>query len=202
MNDMSRRILADRMRQGDRRGRDYGDYRDDYRSDYPPDHRDYRGHMEYRGEFEHDGRRGRYGMRDRGEDYRGDMRENYRGDMRGDSRRDYGEEMKLSRSDMKRWKHMLKNADGTEGEHFTNEQMHEAIHQVGAKFDTYDETELCMTANMLYSDLCESLHSMIPKEREAMIYAKMAKCWLEDEDGPPGAEKLALYYYCIVAGDE
>ena len=180
MNDMARRMLEDRMRGGDHRGRDYGEY--------PPDHRDYRGHMEYRGEIEHDGRRGRYSMmRDRGADYR----------------RDYGhEDMMLSRSDIKRWKHNLKNADGTVGEHFTMEHMREAIHQIGARFDDYDEADLCMTANMLYSDLCEALHSMIPKEKEALTYAKMAMSWLEDEDGARGAEKLALYYYCIVDGDE
>jgi hypothetical protein len=203
-------MLEDRMRGNDRRGRDYGDY--------PSDHRDYRGRMEYRGEIEHDGRRGRYGMRDREEDYRGDyrggdirggdmrggdMRGDYRGDYRSDYRRDYGHnEMKLSKSDMKRWKRMLKNSDGSRGEHFTADQMREVLHQIDASYEEYDEAELCMTANMLYSDLNEALHSVIPKEREAMTYAKMAKCWLEDEDGPPGSEKLALYYYCIVEGDE
>lgn len=57
---------------------------------------------------------------------------------------------------------------------------------------------LKMAANMLYSDLCEALRVVIPKDREAMMYAKMARYWLEDEDGPKGSEKLALYYYCIV----
>lgn len=59
-----------------------------------------------------------------------------------------------------------------------------------------------MTANMLYSDLCEALRPLVPKEKEAMVYAKMAKAWLEDDDGPEGSEKLALYFYCIVDGDE
>jgi hypothetical protein len=204
MNDMAKRILADRMRRGDRRSGDYEERRSRdhgvHESDYGED---YRGRMEYRGEVEHDGRRGGYNTGiDHGEDYRGDMRGDYRGDMRGDYRRDYGEEVKLSRSDMKRWKKMLKNGDGTTGEHFTADQMREVSHQIGARYDEYDDMDLCMTANMLYSDLCEALRPLVPKEKEAMVYAKMAKAWLEDDDGPEGSEKLALYFYCIVDGDE
>lgn len=124
--------------------------------------------------------------------------------MRG---RDYGnrhgaEEMKLSKSDMKRWKKMLKNGDGSTGEHFTKEQLQEAMRAVGASYEDYDETDLCMAANMLYSDLCEALRHMIPTDKEPMVYAKMARYWLEDEDGPSGSEKLALYFYCIVDDDE
>lgn len=199
MNDTTKRIIEDRMRRGDRRGgRDYADYgmdRRDYRGDS-------RGSVEYRGEYEHDGRRGMYGTGRYGvggRDHGGDMRGDYRGDMRG---RDYGEgeteELRLSKSDMKRWKKMLKNGDGTTGEHFTAEQIHDVAHQVGASYDEYEEHDLCMAANMLYSDLCEALRMLIPKEKEALIYAKMARYWLEDEDGPKGSEKLAMYFYCIV----
>lgn len=198
MNDMARRILADRMRRGDRRGGN------DYAMDRGRDYGDSRGRVEYRGEYEHDGRRDRYGSdryssggRDHGEDYG----EDYRGDMRGGDYGDHSEEMRLSRSDMKRWKKMLKNGDGSTGEHFSADQMHEVSRQVGAKYEDYDEADLCMTANMLYSDLCEALRPLVPKEKEAMVYAKMARYWLEDEDGPEGSEKLALYYYCIVDGN-
>lgn len=205
MNYAAKRIVEDRMRRdrNDRRGGDYRgrDYGDDYRMrDREKEYRGH-GHMEYRGEFEHDGRRGVYGTgrygvggRDHGEDY-------YDRDYDDE---DYGKEkeMKLSRSDMKKWKHMLKNADGSAGEHFTAEHIHEAANQVGATFEEYDEKDLCMAANMLYSDLCEALRALIPRDKEAMIYTKMARYWLEDEDGPQGSEKLALYYYCIVDGDE
>ena len=185
MNDTARRIIDSRMRRGDRRpvheyedrpmdhGRDYrdgyrGDYRSDYRGDYREDHR-----RDYR-EPERDGRYER--------DYRGEEREG----------------MKLPRHEMKEWKQRLKNADGTTGEHFTAEQMKDVSHQVGASFEEYDEADLCMAANMLYSDLCEALRMLVPKEKEALIYAKMARYWLEDEDGPKGSEKLAMYFYCIV----
>jgi hypothetical protein len=195
MNDTAKRIVEDRMRRDRRGGRDYGDYGMDRR-----DMRYDRGSMDYGHEYEHDGRRGVYGTgrygvggRDHGEDRRGDMRG-----------RDYGEreEMKLSKSDMKRWKKMLKNGDGSTGEHFTAEQLHEVSNQIGAEFEEYDEADLCMAANMLYSDLCEALRPMIPKDKEAMLYAKMARYWLEDEDGPKGSEKLALYFYCIVDDDD
>ena len=203
MNDMARRIVMDRMRRGDRRGGDYrgdmrGEMREDRRGDYRGDMRgDYRGNMEYRGEVEYDERRGvrgtgRYGMGGR----------DYEGDHRG---RDYGEdddETRLSKTELKRWKKMLKNADGSSGEHFTMDHVTEAARQIGVKFDGYDETELCMTANMLYSDLAEALRSIIPRDKEALIYTKMAKCWLEDDDGPEGSEKLALYFWCIVDDDE
>jgi hypothetical protein len=168
--------------------------------------------MEYRGEVHHDGRHGYSpSRRDHAEyrhsDYRGGYHEdNYpEGDYRGGDYRggDYsGREMSLSKADMKRWKKMLKNSDGSTGEHFSAEQMHDVIHHVGAKFEEYDEADLCMVANMLYSDLGEALRPLMPKEKEPMVYAKMARYWLEDEDGPKGAEKLALYYYCIVEGDE
>lgn len=217
MNNMARKILADRMRHGDHRGRDYGEYgmdrREDYRRDDRNDYRgdmrsdrggmyeDHRGSMEYRGEIEHDGRRGvygtgRYGVG--GRDYGEDRREDYRRDYG-----DYGEEgMKLTKSDMKRWKKMLKNSDGSTGEHFSEDQLREASRQIGARFEKYDEADLCMAANMLYSDLCDALRPIIPKDKEAVIYAKLAKCWLEDEDGPQGSEKLALYFFCIVDDDE
>jgi hypothetical protein len=193
MNDTARRIISDRMRRGDRDSDDYRmndrrmrDYRyRDYESDYRG--RD-RGGDDYRGN-EHDGRRGVYGTGRYGVGGR-------------DYGEDYGEKLKLKKEDMKRWKKMLKNADGSTGEHFTAEQLHEASRQIGANFEEYDETDLCMTANMLYSDLSEALRNMIPKEREPMVYAKLAKAWLEDEDGPEGSEKLALYYHCIVADDE
>lgn len=168
MNDTARRVVDSRMKRGDRRPMHEYDER------------------RYRGDYREPERDGRY-MRERGGEYE-ERHEHH-------ERR---EELSLPRHEMREWKRRLKNADGTTGEHFTAEQMHEASHQVGATFEEYDEAELCMAANMLYSDLCEALRVVIPKDREAMMYAKMARYWLEDEDGPKGSEKLALYFYCIV----
>ena len=143
--------------------------------------RDYDDYLKYHHEREH--------VRDHERDEKHEERDSDKGELR------------LTKSDIKRWKHMLKNGDGSTGEHFTMEHMREVIHHIGADFEEYDEMELCMAANMLYSDLCEALRPIVPKEKEAMVYANMAKDWLEDDDGPEGSEKLALYYYCIVDGD-
>ena len=74
---------------------------------------------------------------------------------------------------------------------------------MGLRWDGYDEKDLCMTANMLYSDFCEVLKSIIPPDKEVLAYVKMAQAWLEDPDSPvDGSEKLALYYYCIVSDED
>lgn len=116
---------------------------------------------------------------------------------------DYGsdEEMKLSKKDIQEWKRMLRNADGTAGEHFEMEQLVRAGENIGVKFRDYSEKEFCITANMLYSDYCEAVKGIVPQEKELLFFARLAKAWLEDEDAPDPKEKLALYYYCIVKDD-
>jgi hypothetical protein len=109
---------------------------------------------------------------------------------------------KLSDADIMHWESKLRNADGTHGKHFDMHQVQEAASRLGIHFDNYSEKEFCMAMNMLYSDFCEVCRAMVSPEKEAYHYAKMAKAWLEDEDGPPPAEKLALYYYCIADEDE
>lgn len=106
--------------------------------------------------------------------------------------------IKLTKHDMARWKKMLRNSDGTRGEHFSPEQVKKEAERLGIRFDEYSEADLCMTMNMLYSDLCEVNRSLVSPDKEAYYYAKLAQAWLEDDDGPPGSEKLALYFLCIV----
>ena len=85
------------------------------------------------------------------------------------------------------------------GPHFTATQIMQAAQAVGARMSGYTEEDLCMTANMLYSDYCEVLKALIPKEKEAHLYTKMAKAFLEDPDAAVrGGEKLTTYFYCIV----
>ena len=123
-----------------------------------------------------------------------------RGRRRG-RQRDYGETLSLTKSDIMNWKHNLENADGTRGPHFNMEQVMEAAKAVGIRFEDFDERELCMTVNMLYSDYCEVNKPYVSPERECHYYVELAKAFLEDDDGPEPSEKLALYYYCI-AEDE
>lgn len=143
-----------------------------------------------------------YGRRDRGYmpfEMEGNVRyDDYDYDMA-----DYGDQaMKLTKKDIQTWKRKMMNADGSHGEHFDMQQVMSAAEKLGIRFKEYDEKELCITANMLYSDYCEVLKSLVPKDKEDIVYTKMAQAFLEDEDAPEGSEKLALYYKCIVDDDE
>lgn len=111
--------------------------------------------------------------------------------------------MKLKKKDFMKWEKNLENADGSHGKHFDPNHIKKIAEQMGIKYEGYDEKDLCMAANMLYSDFCEVLKSVLPPEKEVIAYTKMAQAWLEDPDSPvEGSEKLALYYWCIVKDEE
>lgn len=111
--------------------------------------------------------------------------------------------MKLKKKDFKEWEKNLENADGTKGKHFEAEQVKHMAEQIGVKYRGYDEKDLCMTANMLYSDYCGVLKNVLPPDKELIGYVKLAQAWLEDPDASvEGSEKLALYYWCIVSDEE
>lgn len=111
---------------------------------------------------------------------------------------DYADMPKLTKRDIMEWKRELVNADGTKGEHFKMEHIMKAAKDMGIRFHEYDEKELCLTVNMLYSDYCEVLKPFISPDKELYVYVAMGKAFLEDEDAPEGSEKLALYYHCVV----
>ena len=164
--------------------------RDRAGSDYDYDRRDYDVNMS-RSYNDMDYARGDY------RDYRGDY--DY-----ADRDRDYGmhQEMKLTKEDMYRWKQKLQNADGTKGEHFDMQQIMHIVEKLGIKMNGFDEKDLCLVVNMLYSDYCKVIKKYVPAEKELPVYVELAKAFLEDADGPKPAEKLALYYYCIADNEE
>lgn len=166
----------------DRAANDYPDY-NDY-ADYGNDYRDY-------GDY--------------GEDY-GDYADyDYGRNDYADYGNDYGEwepKMKLKKRNISEWEHKLRNADGSKGMHFNMQKVMNIAERMGIRFNNYSEKEFAITMNMLYSDYCEALKSVIPPDKEDAVYAKLAKAWLEDEDAPEASEKLALYYYCVVCADE
>lgn len=211
MTDMAKRMLRDRIMDRARDGNDYEEER--YMRDRAMDRMDRADRNDYRRR----GANGRY-MRDRA-DGRYDDRRNYddrRRDRYEDDERDYrayrssndghGHEpkLKLPREDMKRWGQMLMNADGTEGMHFDKYMLMERIKHMSGDMEGYTEEDLCMAANVLYSDYCEVLKPYISREpeKEADFYLKMAKAFLNDEDAPDGSAKLAMYYFCIADVDE
>lgn len=223
MNNTMRRVIMDRRmrdrdyRRGDYRSRsdyDMNDYRRSGsrgRSDYSRG--EYRGNMDYRGDYagydyddeeaRYDGRQGvkgtgRYGIG--GSRYYG--RDSAR---EGMEYMDYAHEdsMRLTRHDMMNWKEKMENADGSYGEHFTGGQIRQAVQAMGVEMKGYNEKEMCLTANMLYSDYGEVLRPFIPKEKEAYVYVNLAKAFLEDPDSSvKGGEKLACYYYAMVDDEE
>lgn len=111
---------------------------------------------------------------------------------------DYADAPKLTKRDIMEWKHELVNADGTKGEHFKIEHIMKAAKDMGIRFHEYDEKELCLAVNMLYSDYCEVLKPFISPDKELYAYVAMGKAFLEDEDAPEGSTKLALYYHYVV----
>lgn len=205
MNDFTRRIIS-RRSTAYYPERNYREH-DDCAS---------RGDYEVYGNFEsYDGRRGvrgtgRYGIggrdyyhrhdRSMGQEY--DYNEYADGNYRDMQRMDYGE-TKLSKHDMQEWKRNLENADGSIGEHFRDmQQILNVAQQHGVQYKGYDEKDLCLTTNMLYSDYCEALRPYITPDKELHAYVRMAKAFLEDEDGARGKNKLYLYYNCIVNDEE
>lgn len=84
---------------------------------------------------------------------------------------------------------MMKNVDGTEGEHWDHEQTTNVARNNGIKFDTYNSWDWYYVMNMLYFDMCKIFG------KDAGAYAKAAEAWLEDEDV---AEGKAFRYYAKV----
>ena len=194
MNNTMRRVIMDRRR-----------------NDYRRSGGEYRGNMEYRGDYaEYDDEArydGRQGVKGTGPYGIGGRR--YSGGRSDRAGGDYGEydyhggEMRLTKRDMMMWKERMENPDGSYGEHFTAAQIRQAIQSLGVQMNRYNEKELCLAANMLYSDYSEVLKPFIPREKEAVIYVNMARAFLDDPDASvQGGEKLAAYYYAIVDDDE
>lgn len=214
MNDTARRIMRDRLMRREEHEYDRGGYGHEHGGG------EYRGSMEYRGDYRRDRRE--YGedymdRRDRGEDYRRYRRRDYNDDDEDLRRNRMGRytdraghkemagrregEIYLKKEDAEHWVHRLENEDGTRGAHFEKEKVREAMKNMSSGKSSEDD--MYVAANMLYSDYCAVIHPYISHEpeKELQFYLKMAKAFLEDEDGPEPSEKLALYYYCVVEGD-
>ena len=167
--------------------RDYAEY------DMGRNSMDYEQSGQYDGNYgyEQDGHYGNYrpveamgyfnGYYDMGSDY----------DMRRDGT------AKLSSKDIKKWEKELENADGTKGKKWDTDQIRQVAQQHGIRFEEYSPELLTAVTNMLYSDYCKVLGA------DMMMYVKLAKAWLEDDDfdGEP-EEKAMLYYKCIVSKDD
>lgn len=92
------------------------------------------------------------------------------------------------------WTKKMKNADGTQGPHWTLEQAKQIMAQrkIGL-----DPIQFWVTLNMIYSD-----YSPVAKKHglggSLDFYADLAKAFLDDKDAGP--DKIAKYYQYVVNG--
>lgn len=80
----------------------------------------------------------------------------------------------------------LKNEDGTEGPHWSVEQITDYARSHGASYRNYNEYDFAFAMNMAYSDY----YGAVPDGTES--YFRIAKAFIEDKDAPEG--KAFLYY--------
>lgn len=179
MNDRVMDLLMDKM--DSRRGRSGRYVRD--RRDYARDRRDYE-----------DGRRMSRGRSDYGEHME------HRDYEDGTDMRDYGEhsKLRLTKADLREWKQMMENADGTKGAHYDMQQIMTVADKLGVRFDEFSEGEFCIAVNMMYSDYCKTLKKYMSSDKLLECCVDLALDFLMDMDGPEPYEKIMLYYHCIV----
>ena len=185
------------MRRGDMRGGDYAmdghHYPQGQGATYYPIQA--MGTFEgYYGMPEQDYGRGRrdYGMND----YRGGYGRRDYGDYGYDDYGDYGET--LSEEELKKWEHKLMGQlDEREKQMFQKETIMQKAKQMGKPMDGFGEKELYTATLMVYTDYKNTIGA------NPDLAVKLAYDWLADKDvAVKGAEKLAVYYDCIVEGED
>jgi hypothetical protein len=142
-----------------------------------------------------------YDMRGRGRDYgypMYDMRggRDYGYDYGYDDYGDYGET--LSEKELDHWCEKLKKQlDDQEKQMFSKEMISQKAKSMGMQMKDFGEKELEVATLMVYTDYKRT----IGKNPDMAI--RLAYDWLTDDDvAVKGAEKLAVYYFCIVEGEE
>lgn len=134
-----------------------------------------------------------------GQDY---ARRDYEYDMRGryDYAGDYGE--KLSKEELEHWnKKMLREVDDRHKQMLTKENIAQKSRNLGIQMENFNEDELLTATIAMYTDYADVLRSYVGDNID--IYVKMGKAFLTDKDADvKGGEKLAVYYDCIVKGED
>lgn len=152
-----------------------------------------------------------YGMDGRGIDYRryrGGSRMDYGYDMRrggrgrdygydyGDDYGDYGET--LSDKELEEWnKKLLGQLDERERQMFSKDAIMQKAKSMGKPMEGFGEKELYTATLAMYTDHKHSIG------QNPDLAVKLGYDFLADKDvAVKGAEKLAVYYDCIVEGEE
>lgn len=137
-------------------------------------------------------------------DYGYDMGNNYGrqpmdyGYPRYDYGYDYGQgDEKLSEEELEHWCKKLKGQlDEREKQMFSKEMISQKARQMGKEMKGFGEKELEVATIMTYTDFKKTIG------QNPDLAIKLAYDWLTDEDvAVKGAEKLAVYYDCIVEGE-
>ena len=151
----------------------------------------------YYGMPEQDYARGGRGRQDYGYDMRYDMRGRggYGRDYEDDDYGDYGET--LSEEELENWCKKLKSQlDEREKQMFSKEMISQKAKQMGKQMEGFGEKELEVATLMVYTDYKHTIGQNVD------MAIKLAFDWLTDKDvAVKGAEKLAVYYDCIVEGE-
>ena len=138
--------------------------------------------------------------------YWGMPQEDYGYDMRG-GRRDYGYDYgydygdygeTLSDQELQKWEHkLMSQLDEREKQMFKKETIMQKAKSMGKPMEDFGEKELFVTTLMVYTDYKNTIG------QNPDMAMKLAYDWLADKDvSVKGAEKLAVYYDCIVEGEE
>lgn len=186
MTDKGKKYIIELLQEHDerqRRMRDRARNRDDFN-----DYDDFEDEADYYDEL--DGRRGS----------RGGNRSRRRSDMRSDMEDfHYDKPMKLTKSEGNRWLHEMENTDGTQGPHYSMQEVMHVAEKLGIRFNEFSEREFFITVNMWYSDFGHVTKRVVGdnKEKELMVNADYAKAYLEDPDGADGSKKLAVTFHCM-----
>lgn len=103
---------------------------------------------------------------------------------------------RLTDSELRAWLQRMDNADGSTGQHWTEDQTASIAAAIGVTFDHVTAEEFCAAMNMMYSDYFPVGVKYGVDRPE--FYADLAKAFLFDKDGPAPSEKLAEYYHKVV----
>jgi hypothetical protein len=119
-------------------------------------------------------------------------RQGGRRDMGGD----YGET--LSEKDLDHWcKKLKEQLDEREKQMFSKEAISKHAKTIGRQMEGFTEKELEVATLMIYTDYKHSIGQNLD------LAVRLAFDWLNDKDASvKGGEKLAVYYDCIVEGDD
>ena len=109
---------------------------------------------------------------------------------------DAGHGERLTDDELRAWLQRMDNADGTTGQHWTEDQTASIAAAIGVTFDHVTAEEFCAAMNMMYSDYFPVGVKYGVDRPE--FYAELAKAFLFDKDGPAPSEKLAEYYHEVM----